>query len=257
MNEITTRNGEELRVVNHNTASEMPDLYSLHELMQKESGMLLPTTIDSLRASYDAGLAAVLVNLEGEPVGFARFSVLLDDRKKEALGLPESFPDILEFGSAFIHPDYRGGVYGAFKNEVLQLVIKGIKQRKVLVLGTTKWFPVIQATLHAREIGVNFSQIVHTDLDMLAPFTCTCNPDFGSGFHRGPECFQRINHDELNNLSIVASERRGKIPCTMSVSDISLAREMNASLQQHFQKINSLNPQSELVNALLREGHYN
>lgn len=256
MRELFTTQGEPVFVATRYTNKPFPNIISLHRQME-ESGALLSTTIKALETSYNEGLAAVLLTDEGQAVGYARMSHLLDREGIESLGLPADFPEILEFGSAFIDPRYRGGIYGDFKNEVLKLILDRIRNRTTLVLGTTKSMAVLVGTEKAKEIGITFGSLVHSDLEMIAPFTCTCNPSFGTGFHRGTECASRITHDEVAHLPEIARQREGRIHCIMTVSDIHLASEMNNSLRAHFRKQDPDNPQKALVRQLLAINHYN
>lgn len=250
MQERTLHNarGIPLRVINAGISS-CPPLESLHAGMQNESA-LLSTTVESLQSSYDAGLGIALTTKSGEAVGFLRFSQLLGAEQKDKLGLPEDFPDVLEVGSAFIHPNYRGGLYAQFRSAALELILDNIHENKTFVLGTTKTIKVLETNPHAEELGIHFEEMVHTDLDGIAVLTCICEGDFGSGRQFGYECPRRVTRSQLANIHSIAAEKDGEIPCTMYVSSGPLARRMNSQILERFGSFENW------INALQRIGYY-
>lgn len=240
--------GIPLHVINASINS-CPPLERIHAGMQEESA-LLPTSIDSLRRSYDNGLGIALVTKEGDAVGFLRFSQLLGAREKEQLGLPVDFPDVLEIGSAYINPSHRGGLYARFRGVALEHILERMQKGEVLVLGTTKTAKVLHANRHALDLGLQFEELVHTDLDGIAALTCVCTGDFGSGRQFGSGCPRRVTHQQLENIHTIASEQGGKIPCTMYVSDGALARRIDVQI------INIFGSYENWIQALGRNGHY-
>lgn len=233
-----------------------PPLRELNRMMNEESSMLLPATTEAMEESFNKGLAVVLTSESGEAVGYLRFSVLLDDEKKRRLGIPASLPNVLEIGSAFIDPRFRGGVYSAVRNEALSMILPAIHAEQVLVIGTTKAVKVLHAASHAKELGIQFEPSVHTDYEMLSPLTCVCQGNFGSGMQFGDMCPRRITAEQLPLVESIASEQGGKIPCTMYVSNINLARRMDRNLREHFRVLGHHNPRQAWIEALGRDGHY-
>lgn len=247
---IINKDGRVLSVLDASFQQACPDLTTLHAAMQQESA-LLPTTADAMRQKYEMGHAVILINETGEPVGYLGFTSLLDTQKKQAVGLPVDFPEVLEIGSAIILPKYRGGVYRAFRSAALELVLDGIKSGRTLVIGTTKNIAVIHANRHAREdLGIEFTEMVHTDLDAVAALTCVCHGTFGRGRQSSGFCPRRVTNQQLTDLDSFASLHGGKIPCVMYVSDIQLARQMNSYVIDHFGSIRNW------IQALREIGHY-
>ncbi len=253
---ITTKRGISLHVLHGGNGQSCPPLQALQRHMSAESSVLLPTTPESMQASYEKGLAVVLTSEQGEAVGYLRFSVLLDAEKKERLGLQNTIPDVLEIGSAYIHPDFRGGVYSAFRNEALSMVLPAMQEGHLLVLGTTKAVQVLHAADHAKEIGINFKPVVHTDYDMIAPLTCVCQGCFGRGMQSSSFCPRRITIDQLPMVEVIAASQKGKIPCTMYVSDEALAERMNHELREHFRSRGHDVAQRAWIEVLREDGHY-
>ncbi len=253
---IITNRGIPLRVLHGGSGAPCPPLQSLQRHMSTESSVLLPTTPESMHASYERGLAVVLTSEQGEPVGYLRFSVLLDAEKKQRLGLPDTIPDVLEIGSAYIRPEFRGGVYSAFRNEALSMVLPAMQEGRVLVIGTTKAIQVLHAADHAKEIGIDFKPVVHTDYDMIAPLTCVCQGCFGRGMQSSSFCPRRITSEQLPMVEHIAGEQKGKIPCTMYVSDESLAARLNHELREHFREKGHDAIQRAWIEALREDGHY-
>lgn len=254
--QLTTNRGRMLNVIHGGNGQACPPLSELNHLMNGESSMLLPTTTESMQESFMRGLAVVLTSEQGEAVGYLRFSVLLDGEKKRRLGIPESIPDVLEIGSAYIRPEFRGGVYSAFRNEALSMILPAIQDEEALVIGTTKAIKVLHAAGHAKEVGINFEPAVHTDYEMIAPLTCVCQGCFGRGMQFGNFCPRRITPEQLPFVDDIAQEQKGKIPCTMYVSSVSLAKRMNRELQQHFGGQGHTNPIQAWIEALRGDGHY-
>lgn len=253
--QIFTSRGIQLNVI-RGEENDCPDLRALNHEMNTEHSLLLPTTVEEMELSFRDGLAIVLTSEKGDAVGYLRFSPLLDEMKKRRLELPCDIPDILEIGSAYISPSYRGGVYSAFRNEALSMILPKIQSEKILVLGTTKAIKVLHAAQHAEELGINFQRIVHTDLDMIAPLTCVCHGTFGRGMQSSQFCPRRITQREIQNVDAISEERNGKIPCTMYVSNSDLAERTNDRLRNMFNAINPRNPQQAWIQALRGVQHY-
>lgn len=246
---ITNRAGRVLTVLN-STVQPSPDLSSLHQIMQRESA-LLPTSVATMQQKYELGHAIILTNEAGDPVGYLGFTPLIDEDAKRSLGLPDDFPNVWEIGSAIVHPSYRGGVYRAFRSAALELVLKEMKEKRMLILGTTKVDSVLHTNRHAPEdLGITFTQLVHTDLDAIAALTCVCHGTFGRGRQNSSFCPRRVTKDQLPNLDRLASVKYGKIPCTMYVSDISLAMQMNDFLLDKFGNVDNW------IKSLHNNGHY-
>lgn len=128
------------------------------------------------------------------------------------------------------------------RSRLLETVKGKIGSGEMLVLGTTKSIIVYNVLSKSRELGIDFYTSVHTEFPMIAPFTCVCNPDFGSGFHISTSCFARADDKDIPRLGEVAagSKTGTKIPCIMYVSSRELASEINHQLEEHFGSQDSL-----------------
>lgn len=237
---------------------ETPDLSGILEAMHNETGTLLQPSLESLQGSFEKGEAVVLMD-GPTPVGFVRFSELLNEESRSALDLPDDFPLIYETGSAIILPEYRGRhLYPGLRTRLLSLVAERIKNRELLVLGTTKSPKVIESLDDANELGLGFEIIDPHDNPMVASFTCVCEGDFGSGFQNGSACFNRATKTEIalvakhdwKAVQEAGNRSDGKIPCTVYVSDVELMNKMEDRLTILFRS------QAELVNELRGIGHY-
>ncbi len=231
-----------------------PDLMSVHQTMLGEPTLLHPG-IGDLKDSYDAGMAAVMTDESGVVCGYARLSPLVAPELRTKLGLPSTIPEVWEIGSAVIQREHRGnGRYSAFRRSLLQAHINAIHEGKVLVLGTTKNIAVMKVLPDAAVIGINFYPCVHTEFPMIAPLTCVCEPDFGSGFQHGAHCDSRTTQVALDtllkNLSQENQLRSPQTACTMYVSDYNLAATTNAALVEHF------GSQEGLISALKAQDYF-
>lgn len=243
---------EKLRTFHSRGSDARPDLRSIHAVINHEQN-LLHATLPSLEESFNHGLAVALVSESStEAVGFVRFTPLLGEDLKQKLELSD-VPSIWEIGSAAIAPYYRGrGLYAPLRNDLLATVAQEIRDRQLLVLGTTKSIAVIKVLDDAKDLGIEFHKCVHTDFPMIAPFTCICTPDFGCGFQLAEECPVRVTQQQLLNLNLIAQKSNDgtKIPCVMYVSDKDLAESIDRRLMIKF------GAQRNLVSALKERGHY-
>lgn len=250
----------EIRFINKGSAVVRPNLSEIHQAILEEIDNLLPTSLESLQKSFDASLATVLIDGD-KAFGFLRFSPLLTETLKRKIGLETDFPDILEIGSAVILKDgnYRGkGYYPQLRNHLLESVVERVRQKKLLVLGTTKSIIVYKVLSKAKDLGIEFYPSVHTEFPMIAPFTCVCKPDFGSGFQLSTGCSKRVKAEQLKDLESLAkiSPSGINIPCIMYVSDRILANDMSAYLKAIFATFNKDNPQQGLVERLKALKYY-
>lgn len=220
---------------------------------------MLPVSPDQLRRSFDSGMAAVLINSEDQVVGGARFIPLLGQGEKEKLGLSSSqIPDIWELGSIVSMGDARGNGYNKSLNEKLLESVRGrMEKKELLILGTTKTLFLVK-TLLKIDLGTkgNFSMLSHDQLSMIAPLTCVCERPLGTGFQMSPNCEYRIKPDQVDDLKALGDNLKGKIPCTLFVSDKGLADKTNSVLGDKYRMVNPSNPQGALVAALTRIGYY-
>lgn len=236
----------------------VPDLSEILEAMHHETGTLLQPSLESLQRSFAEREAVVLMD-GPRPIGFVRFSELLNEDSRRSLNLPDDFPLIYETGSAIILPEYRGRhLYPGLRTKLLSLVADRIKDRELLVLGTTKSPKVIESLDDANELGINFEIVDHLGTPLVSAFTCVCEGDFGTGFQDGEACSKRATTSEMiliqdhdwRALQEAGGKPNGKIPCTLYVSDLELMHEMERRLVGQF------GTQQELVNALRGIGHY-
>lgn len=219
---------------------------------------MLPVSKDQLQRSFDSGMAAVLINSEDKVVvGGARFTPLLDQKKKEELGLSDlQLPDIWEMGSIVSMGKARGNGFSRSLNEkLLESVRERIERGELLILGTTKTI-FLANTLLKIDLGTGgkFSLLSQDELRMIAPLTCVCEKPLGTGFQISPNCEYRIRPDQ--DPTSLGNNLIGKIPCTLFISNIDLARRTDGVLKERFSKVNPSNPQGALVAALKGIGYY-
>lgn len=250
----------EIKIINRRSGVSRPDFTEIHQAILREKDSLLPTSIESLQKSFEDNLATVLMDSD-RAVGFIRFSPLLTGKVKNFLGLESDFPEITEIGSAVIlkNENYRGkGYYPKLRNHLLESVVEEVKQKRLLVLGTTKNIIVYKVLPKAKELGIEFYPSVHTEFSMIAPFTCVCKPDFGCGFQLSTNCSKRVTKDQVEKLEHLArSSSDGiKVSCIMYVSDKQLASEIDIKLKDVFTTIDPLDPQKALVDRLKTGGYY-
>lgn len=229
------------------------------EEIAKYPAEMLPVSSDQMRKSFDSGMAAVLINSENQVVGGARFIPLLDQGEKEKLGLSSSqIPDIWELGSIVSMGEAMGNGFSKSLNEkLLESVRERIKNNELLILGTTKTLFLVK-TLLKIDLGTkgNFSMLSHDQLSMIAPLTCVCEKPLGAGFQMSPNCEYRISPDQVNSLKALGDNLKGKIPCTLFVSDIASAKRTNDVLREKYAMVDPSNPQGALVAALKGIGYY-
>ena len=137
---------------------------------------------------------------------------------------------------------------------------------QILIVGTTKT-PQLTSVLDrlatefktsAESEPVNypteFKFCNREQFPFVTPFTCVCNPDFGSGYQHGDICSYTNTEIQgfISGKSIlpVVENAQDNIPCSMFISSITLAAETN-------QKIESLYGKREnLVNKLVELNYY-
>ncbi|HVZ12390.1 MAG TPA: hypothetical protein VG965_05150 [Patescibacteria group bacterium] len=246
---------ENYRLLKKSETDMQPNFAHIQTIISAESNLLHPD-LASLERSFDQGLAVAL-NLGDETVGLVRFTPLLDEELKQAIGIPD-FPSIWELGTAIVAAEHRGkGLYNKLQNGLLESFKDEMSQGRLLVLGTTKTIAVLKALRKTEELGLDFHIGEHTEFPMIAPFTCVCTPDFGCGFQLTKDCPQRVAGSQLISLDEIAesSYDKTKIPCTMFVSSKNLASQIDDDLMLKFSEgLDS--PQAALVNRLKGVGYY-
>jgi len=256
--EELSRFGYGIHMIDNSDLLEMPDLSGILEAMHNERGTLLQPSLESLQRSFAKREAVVLMD-GSTPIGYVRFSELLNQDSRDALDLPVDFPLIYETGSAIILPEYRGRhLYPRLRTRLLSLVADRIKNKELLVLGTTKSPKVVESLDDSDELGVGFEIVNHKATSLVSAFTCVCEGDFGTGFQEGENCSKRANNSEIiliqnhdwRALQEIGGKLNGKIPCTLYVSDLELMHDMERRLVDQFET------QESLVNKLRGVGHY-
>jgi hypothetical protein len=246
----------DIKIDNIDSVGKFPDFSELLEAIHHEKGTLLQPSLEDLEESF-ADRNAVVLEDGNRSIGYVRFSSLLDNTGKAKLGLSDAFPNIYEIGTAIILPEYRGRhLYPKLRNALLSLHKDEMKQGRLLVLGTTKSPKVVMSLSHSKEIGLEFTVTGHDNLPMIEPFTCVCSGDFGNGFQNSPECSKRATETEVvliqkadwRTLQEQGGKPNGKIPCTLYVSDLELASQMEKELMVKY------GSQEKLVEALRENG---
>jgi len=222
-----------------------PELEEILEAMKQEKGVLLQPSLKSLSVSYENKQACVLMDKE-RPVGYVRFSPLLDPQLKDKVGLSQEVPDVYEIGSAIILPDHRGkGYYSRLRNSLLRLGLERMEKGKLMVIGTTKNIRVAEVLPKAIDLGIDFYASTHGEFPGVQCLTCVCNPNFGEGVQYRFDCPKGIDQESLIQLKLISdweTHRKevtqfspdGKIPCVMYVSDKSLAQKTSDMLLAAF-----------------------
>lgn len=232
------------------------------DLIRANSQDMLPVKDKDLERSYVDGLATVLLNSDNKIVGGTRFIPLLDSAKKQELNLSGlQLPDIWELGSIVVAKEAMGNGFSKDLNRtLLSSVKKKVQNGELLVIGTTKTAAILRMLwgLDLNDIGGEFSILPHIDLAMIAPLTCVCEKPLGTGFQMSPNCEYRVTPRQTEEIK---QKERGfglspKIPCTLFVSDMALAKRTDDVLRQKYSMINPANPQEALVVALNRIGYY-
>lgn len=243
--------------VNVHSAPNGLSLVPWAEAIRNYPNDMLPVSKDQLQRSFDSDMAAVLINSDKEVVGGAKFTPLLDQKKKEELGLLGlQLPDIWEMGSIISMGEARGNGFSRSLNEkLLEPVRERIKRGELLILGTTKTI-FLANTLLKIDLGTGgkFSLLSQDELPMVAPLTCVCKKPLGTGFQMSPNCEYRIRPDQ--DPKSLGNNLKGKIPCTLFISNIDLARRTDSVLKAKFSAVNPSNPQGALVAALQGIGYY-
>lgn len=239
ISELTTRN---MTVDSIETLGRVPDLSEILDAIHNETDSLLQPSLEAMEDSFARRNAVVLRDGE-RVVGYVRFTELLNDDVRKKLGLRDDFPEIYESGTAIILSELRGRhLYPRMRNGLLSLRADDIRNKRLLGLGTSRKERVIRSGLHSSEVGIGFEVVDYSSIPMITPFTCGCDGDFGSGFQNGPSCFNRATSSEvilIQQLDFRALQEQtgkpaGKIPCTLYVSDLELAQQMNTELMGIF-----------------------
>ncbi len=202
-----------------------------------DESTMLQTTEEDMQRSYAQRMSVVM--LDGQQViGHTRYIPLLDQTLKNALGLPEQFPQIWEIGGVITHPDYRGNGYNKHLwQHLAQLYRSDLDQGQLLALGTTKHIGILQVLPKLDQIGLDFRACHHFEFPMVSPFTCICSGSFGQGFHITDHCQSRIGREHgeaLKNRAAVPHQPDGLMKCSMFVSSLPLAEQVNQDLQRYF-----------------------
>lgn len=279
--EINLQSGLSTRMVYAGIGEPCPDLSLVWKGMQEDKFVLKPP-LEELEQSYKDGQATVLVaEVEGREVGVAyiRRSNLLDEKRKLELGLKEKVgSEIQEIGSSFTLPAFRGSTlidgqkmsyYELMRRMEMARALPDMVAGKLLVIGTSKNKRIddinirMNEDLIFKEFGVELFNIVHTskETENIAPFTCVCTPDFGLGFQFTKQCPKRITQDQLGKLVQLAADTPDReIPCTMYVSNLRLAMNINKQLGDAFSQEQDghgqFDSQGALAVSLNRLGYY-
>lgn len=230
------------------------DLRPIHQAILQERTLLHPS-LENLERSYVQGMSVVMMD-EGRPVGHVRFTPLLDEELKQALGLSSDFPSVWEIGSAVIFDDpaYRGrGHYADLRNNLVAGFVDRIYTDGLLLLGTTKSVSVIKSLPRADRIGVFFKNCFHHEFPMVSALTCVCEGDFGQGFHVADNCKKRLQPEGMEieeRVGEVINTNNEHNKCVMYVSSVRLAEQIDCELNDRFGSLPGL------VDRLKAVGHF-
>ena len=229
-----------IEIITIDSNREAPDLYPLREQIAVNPNLLHPE-VEEMLESWHNGLAAIGVNERGEAISYARLTRLLSHEQQERLRIAEPYGNIYEMGTVFVSESWRNqGIGRRVQREALVNMHNGAGER--LVIGTTKAMEELRALGNIDIPGIQFHPAHHFEYPMIAPLTCTCDPDFGCGFKYGNECPQRISPKDVpiiifQNGGIPRREDikgKGAIKCTMFTSNPETARRFDDGLREQF-----------------------
>jgi len=240
------------------------DFQRIHRAILVEPALLHPSLAD-LQESFEAGLAVAQTEEvdDGQvAIGYSRVIPLLSREQITALDLPVDFPDIYELGTVFVLPEYRGQrIAEGLQRQLIRRFKQQLDQNEILILGTTKTRKVLHQLDKLADEGVEFYHSRHTEFPHLAPVTCVCEPDFGSGFQFGTECPQRITETEMETIhqtlprnGVILLRDVDKIPCTMFVSNRDLAARVDTTIAQAYGQ--DASAQEAFVNRLVELNYF-
>ncbi len=173
-------------------------------------------------------------------------------------------PEIWEMGTGVMIPEYRGtGVNNLLRLYLYDHYISEMRKGNILVIGTTKT-PELRSVLDrlSIEYGDNQEKGFKTDFKFcnrekfphIAPFTCVCTPDFGTGYQYGDVCPAANTtiegFQQGKSIAILPSETKANIPCTMFVSSTELAQQTDNMIA------NSYKERRNLANNLIKLNYY-
>jgi GNAT superfamily N-acetyltransferase len=245
-----------IEIITIDSNRQAPDLYPLREQIAANPNLLHPNVEDMLE-SWHNGLGAIGVNEKGEAISYARLIPLLSPLQVEALGLPEPLGHIYEMGTVFVSEAWRNqGIGQRVQREALEHMHNGGGER--LIIGTTKAMGELKALGNIDIPGIQFQPAHHFEYPMVAPLTCTCDPDFGSGFKYGKECSQRISPKDVPVIVFQNGriprrnevQGKGEIKCTMFTSNPATARKFDEGLREIY------HTQENFVSALKVVNYY-
>ncbi len=216
--------------------------------IDREGGLLHPKLKDLVDSFVKHEAVVVLdysADSKGQAVGYVRLEPLLHQRVREALGLSSDFPNISELGTMFVDQSARGKHFATRMTRALigQLSRKeGTHKRdfalgRDLIIGTAKDIRVLRA-LEGPE-GVQFHTVHHDRFPHIAAFTCICRGDFGRGYQYSRGSCQAQLGQEYRDITshgnlLPVLQNSNKIPCTMFVSDLTVAMQVEERLAGRF-----------------------
>ncbi len=226
---------------------------------------VLPVTEHDLEVSFRQGMSAIF--LAGErAVGHARFVPLLDQTLHTGLSMSPDIPQIWEMGTGLMLDECRGlGINLVLRHALVQRYREQMAQGDLLVIATTKT-PELRTLVDKMSrlfldpqdpYPIDFRFINREAIPLIAPFTCVCTPDFGSGYQLGNECSQAEiwtpeteGYRTGTQLPIIGQEEKSRLACTVFVSSSKLAVETNTNLAAKF------GTRSNVVNTLQERGYF-
>lgn len=256
-----------LIIANNNSDNvDLIDFSGLAEASRSEENVL-PTTEESLRKSFQTGMSAVFLNEEQRAVGHARFIPLLDEKLRDGLNLSTQVPQIWEMGTGLMLDECRGkGINILLRHGLVRRYRAQMASGEVLVIATTKTPELRRLVDNLADLTtdegdaypLDFRFTNRENIPFIAPFTCVCNPEFGTGYQHGTACNQAEGPSGQTSefrrgieLPVIGSTEPQKIACTVFVSSTSLARTTSELLQNQF------GSRQNLVNKLIERGYFN
>lgn len=206
---------------------------------RKNPNEMLPKTPNQIMEQFRTGNSVFMVtydygngNLsEGEPTVLYHGTTFpnFENGEENILGM-----QIVEFGSAIAHPEFRGYGLGTLGADRRSYIAQEKWGPNVLCLSTNKQM----ITFLALKKGSGMVPASFWDLPYISYLTCTCENSSERCGYESCE-YRRQPEDSTAEKLLTISEGNSmfsKIPCTLVISDTQMARRFEEKCQQlHFE----------------------
>lgn len=193
----------------------------------KNPNEMLPKTPSQIMEQFRTGNSVFMVTYdygngelsEGEPTVLYHGTTFpnFENGEEKILGM-----QVVEFGSAIAHPEFRGYGLGTLGADRRSYIAQEKWGPNVLCLSTNKQM----ITFLALRKGSGMVSASFWDLPYISYLTCTCENSSERCGYQSCE-YRRQPADSTSEKLITISEGEsmfGKIPCTLVISDLQIAR---------------------------------